>query len=357
MLNKIKNDVKGEYTLIVPSLEPVGPVNFAADIGASARKSGWKVRILYLSNSLRQVDLGFAFEVRKFRISDIWLLCGVVHTHCLRPDLLGIFLGWNKKIKLITTVHNFFLIDLGYLINNQFLIKAAWYLWIFSLKFFDHVVCISEAMRQYYYKNIPDQKFDLIYIFRSKVMVFSPPSDILAWVKGRKCEGDIVLSFVGIWSERKNVLGLIDALSFTKSISIIFCGDGPLRESVHDKVISNELQGRVFLAGRVDCPVSIIQQSDALVLPSFAEGFPAVVIEAASVGVPSLLSDIDVHREIASVGFGCTFNHLNFSDFLEKAQMLCHSIPAPSLELTSLWSKKFTPVAGFAYYESLFNSE
>lgn len=345
--------LKSEYTIIVPSLDPVGPVNFATDIGAEASKSGWKVRILYLSNSSRHVDVAFASEVRQFRFSDIWRLGGVVHTHCLRPDLLGLALTWNRKINLITTLHNFFLIDLGYLGKSRYLIEAAWQVWKRALRCFDHVVCISEAMRQYYIEKIPNQKFELIYIFRAKAGGLPPNQELLDWIRRRKDQGDIVLSFVGSWTERKNIQGLIDALSFTESVSIVVCGEGPLREAVHSQVVRHKLHERVFIAGRVDCPTCIVQHTDALILPSFAEGFPAVVIEAASVGVPSLLSDIEVHREVAKIGFGYTFDHINFSDFLEKAQLLNRNVSAPSSKLIDLWSSRFTPESGFGEYESV----
>jgi glycosyltransferase involved in cell wall biosynthesis len=345
--------MKGEYTIIVPSLKRVGPVNFAVDIGLEASKAGWRVRLLYLTRVVPRDDLGFASEVRRFSIADLWQLRGVVHTHCLRPDLLALAMTWNRKITLITTLHNFFLIDLNYLGKSRFIVQIAWQVWKRSLRCFDHVVCISEAMRDYYIQKLPKQKFDLIYIFRSKVMGLPPSQELLDWIADRRVLGDAVLSFVGDWTIRKNIQGLIDALSLTKSISLIVCGDGPLRVTLANQVRLHALQDRVWLAGRVDCPTSIVQCTDALILPSLAEGFPAVVIEAASVGVPSLMSDIAVHREVASVGFGYTFDHLQFSDFENAVQILRRKISSPSSELILLWSSSFTPRSGFKKYEDL----
>lgn len=344
------------YTLIVPSLDRKGPVNVATDIGAAAERAGWSVRILYLTEVISRDDLTFAFDVRKFRLSDIWLLRGVVHTHGLRPDLLSLLLCLNKNITLLTTIHIFFLIDLSFSEKRKYLVRAAWQVWKRSLKCFDHVICISKAMREYYIENIPRQQFDLVYNFRSLPSDLQVCSATAEWIKYRKSLNNIVLSFVGVLCDRKNILALANSLLNAKSISLVVCGDGPLHNGLVAIIGRYKLQDRIRLQGYVDSPMSIVQHTDALVLPSYAEGFPLVVIEAASVGVPSLLSDISVHRELVDLGFGLTFNHHNFLDFEAVAYELQKIFPVPSQRLMELWSNRFTPEAGFSQYEKLITS-
>lgn len=344
--------MKGDYTLIVPALERTGPVNVAVDIGSAASAAGWKVRILFLSQVTRRDDLEFAVEVRRFRTSDLWRLRGVVHTHCLRPDLLGLALTWNRKITLITTVHNCFLLDLGYSKKRRY-VEAAWHFWKRSLSCFDLVICISESMRQYYITRLPGQKLQMVYNFRALSPEQPTNPATLEWIASRKAAGDIVLSFVGVLSELKNIHGLINALSHARSLSLVVCGQGPLRETLELLVLRNALQDRVRLEGHVASPTAIIRHTDSLVLPSHTEGLPLVVIEAASVGVPSLLSNIAVHRELANLGFGRTFDHLRFSDLQDKAYALRSTNPTPSAELIKLWLNRFTPEAGFKNYETL----
>jgi len=344
--------MKGDYTLIVPALDRSGPVNVAVDIGLAASAAGWRVRVLYLSPVTARDDLGFAVEVRKFCISDFWRLRGVVHSHCLRPDLLGLALKWNRSITLVTTVHNFFLFDVGF-DKPRIYVDAAWQLWKRALRGFDFVVCISNAMCRYYGRSLPGQRLEMVYNFRAQ------PADLLAnpasleWIASRKAAGDIVLSFVGSLSERKNIHGLVSALVEAPSLSLVICGQGPLRESLEAFVRSYALEDRVRFEGQVLSPTAITRHTDALVLPSYAEGFPLAVIEAASVGIPTLLSNITVHRELAKLGFGRTFDHLRFSDLEDAAYAMRLSSPAPSSALMELWSKRFTPKAGFERYEAL----
>jgi glycosyltransferase involved in cell wall biosynthesis len=344
--------LKGDYTLIVPALDRTGPVSVVVDIGIAARNAGWRVVLLFLTAVVPRDDLGFAHEVRQFRYTDLWRLSGVVHTHCLRPDLLGLVLTWNRRVTLVTTLHNFFLFDVGF-DKPRLYVQAAWQVWQRALRGFDQVICISEAMRRYYRRCLPGQPMQVAYNFRAESLPIPTDPITLAWIQNRRSSGDVVLTFVGSLSKRKNILGLVAALSDAPLLSLIVCGQGPLREELEDIVESSGLQDRVRLQGQVLSPSSITRHTDALVLPSHAEGFPLAVLEAASVGVPALMSNIAVHRELAGLGFGQTFDHRCFSDLAEKAQVLRRSIPTPSASLISLWLRDFTPTAGFARYEKL----
>jgi glycosyltransferase involved in cell wall biosynthesis len=352
---KIKNK-KNNYTLIVPSLDRKGPINVATDIGMAAVRAGWTVKILYLTNILQRDDLGFATEVRKFSISDLWSLNGVVHTHGLRPDLLAFILSLNKKVTLINTIHIFFLEDLKFTVKNKLLLQVAWITWKTSLKYFDHVCCISESMRKYYADKMPAIKFELVYNFRSSSGKFMVERTTAEWIALRKSLGDVVLVFVGVLYERKNIVALVTALKKTKSISLAICGSGPLHNILVKKIKDNGLYDKVRLLGNLESPSSVIRLADALILPSHAEGFPLVVIEAASVGVPSLLSDIEVHRELVGLGFGAIIDHIHFENLEKAAFDLRYNSPAPSQLLIDIWSNKFTPECGFRRYIEILNS-
>jgi glycosyltransferase involved in cell wall biosynthesis len=344
--------LKGDYTLIVPALDRTGPVNVAVDIGMAAREAGWRVRLLFLTAVSPRGDLDFAHEVRQLRFADFWRLRGVVHTHCLRPDLLGFAFSLNRKVTLVTTLHNFFLIDVSF-DKPRLYVLAAWQLWRQALRTFDQVVCISESMRRYYRRCLPDQTMNVAYNFRTKPLGIPLDSAAFDWIQRRRSCGDIVLSFVGSLSQRKNILGLVSALAEVRLLSLVICGQGPLREELEEIVRHRGLQDRVRLEGQVVSPSSIVRHTDALVLPSYAEGFPLAVLEAASVGVPALMSNIAVHRELARLGFGQTFDHRGFTDLATNAATLAFSTPAPSSALISLWSDKFTPQVGFSRYEKL----
>lgn len=344
--------MKGNYTLVVPSLAFTGPVNVAIDIGRAAHLSGWKVQIRYLSGNIDRNDLSFTDDVRKLRISDLWQAEGVVHTHCLRPDLLAYFFKYNHKVTLVSTIHNFFKDDLQY-VKPSWQVLLSWHAWRGAMRRFDLAVCISNTMRTYYQELIPSQTFKLAYNFRSPADTGELEADTKSWLDEQKSKGRIVLSFVGALIHRKNIIALVDALQKAPSLSLIVCGTGPLEKELRTRVRLNCLEDRVRMEGHVSSPRTIVADTDALVLPSHTEGFPLAVLEAASVGVPALLSNITVHQELASLGFGIVFDHSTFFDFEKLACKLKEAYSSPSGAIQKLWYENFSARAGFSRYEYL----
>lgn len=93
-------------------------------------------------------------------------------------------------------------------------------------------------------------------------------------------------------SEQKGHLLLLEAAAMLRSRGIDFqlrlAGDGPLRSAIENRVRELSLTERVHLLGSL--PQSAIREeilkSQALVLPSFAEGLPVVLMESMALGAP-----------------------------------------------------------------------
>lgn len=344
------------YTIVVPALDRTGPVNVACDLGRAAAARGWRVRLLTLSDKASRNDLHFAAEVRRWRLSDLWQLNGVVHTHCLRPDLLGAMFALNRRCLLVTTLHNFFLIDTGFNYSPK-VTWLAWQVWRRALTRYDHVVCISEAMRRYYRRILPDQAFELARNFRAESKLTGELSvEHAGWLAAQRLQNRHVLIYVGGLNRRKNIGSLFAALTQRPDCALLICGAGPQRAELEQQASESGIGARVLFAGQVSDPRLAIAKSDMLVLPSFAEGFPLVVLEAASVGVPSLLSNIAVHRELSALGFGYTFDHRQGREFSEKVNAILTKLPAPNDSIRTLWADKYSNEPGFARYEKLFIS-
>lgn len=79
----------------------------------------------------------------------------------------------------------------------------------------------------------------------------------------------------------------------------LLVGDGVLKPKMEAKAAEMNLQNHVhFLGTRVDVP-RLLKASDCFVLPSFREGLPGVVLEAAVAGLPIVATDLPGVREIA----------------------------------------------------------
>ncbi|AUL46070.1 O-antigen biosynthesis glycosyltransferase [Bordetella trematum] len=68
-------------------------------------------------------------------------------------------------------------------------------------------------------------------------------------------------------------------------------GEGPQREALQARIDGLGLASRVSLPGRTDAPWEALSQASAFVLCSAVEGFPNVLLEAMSLGLPCVAFD------------------------------------------------------------------
>lgn len=72
---------------------------------------------------------------------------------------------------------------------------------------------------------------------------------------------------------------------------LVVAGSGPRRAAL-ESAAGERLAGRARFLGFVDDPTPVYAAADLLAVPSFAEGIPLVLKEAAHVGVPCVVSDL-----------------------------------------------------------------
>lgn len=106
------------------------------------------------------------------------------------------------------------------------------------------------------------------------------------------------LACVGRLSEQKGQLLLLQAMGLLLGrgveFELVLAGDGELRRQIEADVVRLGLQGRVQVTGWVSSAEvrAILLSSRGLVLPSFAEGLPVVIMEAMSLRRPVLTTYI-----------------------------------------------------------------
>jgi glycosyltransferase involved in cell wall biosynthesis len=100
---------------------------------------------------------------------------------------------------------------------------------------------------------------------------------------------------IGSLIQRKGVDVAITAVAAVPGVHLTIIGDGPERKALQDLINELDVSDRVELRGWVepDAVPAQLAKHDVLVLPSYSEGRPNVVLEAMASAMPVLASDIE----------------------------------------------------------------
>ncbi len=117
---------------------------------------------------------------------------------------------------------------------------------------------------------------------------------------------DLVLGIVARLSDVKGHQYLIDAipavLASLPAVKCLIFGDGPLRDELKEKVQKKGLEGKILFYPIVDQTAEVLPLLDVFVMPSIQEGLGLSVLEAAAMGIPSVVSRVGGLPDIVQEG-------------------------------------------------------
>lgn len=181
--------------------------------------------------------------------------------------------------------------------------------------------------------NNPPEQSNAAYrrLFALKRGVYIPNSvsvdlETQKYIQSGDFEEPFKILFVGrIADEQKNWRNLLTAVSQIgsgKHFRLQICGSGDEEEQLKAEVSKLGLGGRVDILGYCSDVYSIMRDADVLVLPSWYEGMPNVVVEAMALGLPAIVSRIPAHtllfREHAGVTYIDPADPPSIANALEK---------------------------------------
>ncbi|CAH8242564.1 putative Glycosyltransferase involved in cell wall bisynthesis [Vibrio aestuarianus] len=278
----------------VTALANKGPVIVIRDIVNNIAEK-CDVTIFYIDDivevefpeSVKLVKLDSAFQHYNFSEFDI------VHSHLFRADLLC-YRNRSSIKKWITTIHA----DIfGEFRSSYGLFRGIIYgrLWLSILKHADVRVTLSQYHHLLYLKY-----------FTSLVIYNGRPSYGMAEIDERlrsiksQNTGSYILGACAYVVKRKGFDQVIKVLErdSINQLSFALVGDGPEIDNLKQLAIRSGVQDRCFFLGSTKNVNEFLPYFDLFVMTSSSEGMPLALIEAASHGKASVVSNIPMLKEV-----------------------------------------------------------
>lgn len=225
----------------------------------------------------------------------------IIHAQTPSNALVSILCSLGTKVRIVTTFHGF-----------SFAESSKIYRWI-VYKYSQKIVCVSEYEKQYYvnaWKLSQKNKIVVIYngIDFNKFQSNSVINDPNPFVSISKHKMRLVM--VGNFVKGRSPMVVIRAIHILKERGIdnfdfFFVGRRVMNDAGrYDECVKyceeHSLDNVHFLGGRTDVP-GLLKQMDGFVYSSDHDTFGIAVIEALASGLPVIVNDWPVMKEICGV--------------------------------------------------------
>lgn len=202
-----------------------------------------------------------------------------------------------------------------------------------------NILYLSDVLRDFYTPYYPG-KNNITINMGGDFFEETSPEEKEALRKSLGTGDRTVLLSLGRLSYQKNHKALIEALALIKDQHFVclIAGSGPLEDELKNQVAANGLEDKIiFLGHRTDIK-QLLGIADILVQSSHFEGFPNVFIEAASVGLPIVATNVGSSKtliqqngllvspgDVAALAKGIRTVISNYADYKAGAESLKQS--------------------------------
>ncbi|WP_066633881.1 glycosyltransferase [Desulfolucanica intricata] len=228
----------------------------------------------------------------------------LVHTHGVRANLLGRLAARRAGVrKIVTTVHSLLVQDYP----DFFSRLANTWTELLTRGLTDHFIAVSRELKNALVKDgLPENKISVIYNGLD-LDKFKPRLPAGSYRKRLGCGPQVplvaIVARLHAVKGHKIFLQAVDkVLEAVPEARFLVVGAGP------DEIQLKELTGRLGLEsvvnflGFVEDVPDLMADLDLLVIPSLWEGFGLTAIEAMTVGVPVVASDVGGLPEVVRAG-------------------------------------------------------
>lgn len=236
----------------------------------------------------------------------------IIHAHDFTASVISSMC--KKDIKLIEHLHN----------NNPWLksIGIKSFSFLYAGLRADKILTVSDSI---------EKEFIFSRFIKKKIICIGNPintQEIISKIKDFRAEKKYDICCVARLTKAKNPFKFVEIIKeLVKEnpyIKAVWVGDGELKESVIEKIKYESLVNNIELVGFQKNPYIYMVESNVFLLTSDWEGFGLVVVEALTLGLPCVVSNVGGLKEIVDNKCGKLCVHDN--DYIIEIKKLLSNI-------------------------------
>jgi glycosyltransferase involved in cell wall biosynthesis len=214
----------------------------------------------------------------------------------------------------------------GYTINILYLITRL-FEW-FNYAFADQVIVYSPNLAKEWNLSRFSNKISIAYEHFLDVNIFKVTKNLSS--------RDNTIGYIGRLSEEKGIMEFVRAipktLSINDNLNFLICGNGSLKNKIELYLKKNNLTDHVRLMAAIphDYLPNYLNNLKLIVISSYTEGLPNVMLESMACGTPVLATSVGAIPDIIKDGRTGLLMESNSSDCI--ASNIIRALEHPDLE-------------------------
>jgi glycosyltransferase involved in cell wall biosynthesis len=241
-----------------------------------------------VTHTLLQISLSIQI-LKLYKNVDVWIFFLNAH-YLILPVLTAKILKKQIIFSLASSIRN------SNETEKDLLMSVSIYSENFTLLLADIITVYSNILIQSWHLEHFSKK---IFISHEHFMNFNRFKEFK-----RLGERKPIVGYIGRFSEEKGILNFINAIELLYSkennITIFIGGDGPLKREVSKFCEEKKLSDRIIFSGWIshDNLPNYLNELKLLVVPSYSEGIPNIILEGMACGTPILATPVGAIPDI-----------------------------------------------------------
>lgn len=160
----------------------------------------------------------------------------------------------------------------------------------------------SESVRAHVIRTM-GRRADRVFVVPPNIERLQPLDRAAARRALAIADDQFLIAWAGRFDPVKRIGRLVEIAAIAPdNWRFVLAGDGPDHGAIQQQIAALSLADRIRLCGWIADLGELFSAADVMVFPSRTEGVPNALLQAMSLGVPGVVSDIAPHREIADNG-------------------------------------------------------